>query len=57
MLADEDLVVAAKTMKNHLALLNREVKTESDAEKLANSLKGCCPQWSRREDRSCSHYE
>ena len=37
-LADEDLVVAAKTMKNHLALLNREVKKPSDADKLAEAL-------------------
>jgi transitional endoplasmic reticulum ATPase len=38
-LADEDLVVAAKTMKAHLALLNRDTKKESDADKLANSLR------------------
>ncbi len=34
-----DLVTAAQTMKNHLALLNKEDKTETDAEKLASSLK------------------
>ena len=37
-LADEDLVVAAKTMKAHLALLNRDTKKQSHAEKLAESL-------------------
>lgn len=37
-LNDDDLVIAAKTMKNHLALLNREVKKETPAERLAKSL-------------------
>lgn len=37
-LIDNDLVIAAKTMKNHLALLNRKVKEQSVAEKLAESL-------------------
>lgn len=39
LLADEDLVTAAQTMKAHLALLNRETKQESDGEKLAKSLR------------------
>lgn len=34
-----DVVTAAQTMKNHLALLNKEDKTETDAEKLASSLR------------------
>jgi transitional endoplasmic reticulum ATPase len=38
-LVDEDLVIAAQTMKAHLALLNRDTKKESDADKLANSLR------------------
>ncbi len=37
-LSDSDLVVAAQTMKNHLALLNRDLKVQSPAEKLAESL-------------------
>jgi len=37
-LSDEDLVVAAKTMKAHLALLNRDTKKQSNADKLAESL-------------------
>ncbi len=37
-LSDSDLVVAAKTMKNHLALLNRDQKKQTHAEKLAESL-------------------
>lgn len=37
-LSDLDLVIAAKTMKNHLALLNREVKKPTAAERLAESL-------------------
>lgn len=37
-LNDTDLVVAAKTMKNHLALLNKDTKKPSAAEVLANSL-------------------
>ena len=35
---DNDLVLAAQTMKNHLALLNREVAKETPAERLAKSL-------------------
>lgn len=38
-LADSDLVVATQTMKNHLALMNKEQVTETDAERLAASLK------------------
>ena len=38
-LSDHDLVVAAKTMKNHLALLNKDTKKPSDAEQLAVSLR------------------
>jgi transitional endoplasmic reticulum ATPase len=38
-LIDADIVVAAQTMKNHLALLNRKQNDETDAQKLANSLK------------------
>lgn len=38
-LADSDFVTAAQTMKNHLALLNREVKETSPAETLATSLR------------------
>ena len=38
-LSDKDLVVSAKTMKNHLALLNRKVAEETQAQKLANSLR------------------
>ena len=37
-LADEDLVVAAQTMKNHLALLNAKRAEETPAERLAKSL-------------------
>jgi transitional endoplasmic reticulum ATPase len=37
-LSDNDLVTAAKTMKNHLELLNRDLKQPSVAEKLAESL-------------------
>jgi len=38
-LSESDLVVAAQTMKNHLALLNRKVAEETEADKLARSLK------------------
>lgn len=38
-LAQIDLMIAAKTMKNHLELLNRKVTEASEAEKLAASLK------------------
>lgn len=38
-LSDRDLVVAARTMKNHLALLNKKVDEETDAQKLADSLR------------------
>ena len=38
-LSDEDLVVSAKTMKNHLNLLNRKTAEESEADKLAKSLR------------------
>jgi len=38
-LESRDLVIAAKTMKNHLALLNRDNKTETTVERLAQSLK------------------
>ncbi len=38
-LSDLDIFVSAQTMKNHLALLNKDSKEESDAEKLAQSLK------------------
>jgi transitional endoplasmic reticulum ATPase len=37
-LSDLDLVTAAKTMKNHLELLNRDLRQPSVAEKLAESL-------------------
>jgi hypothetical protein len=37
-LNDNDLVVSAKTMKNHLALLTRDQKVQTNAEKLAESL-------------------
>lgn len=37
-LNDSDLVVAAKTMKNHLALLNRDTQKPSVAQTLAESL-------------------
>lgn len=37
-LSDSDVVTAAKTMKNHLALLNRDVKKPTAAERLAESL-------------------
>lgn len=37
-LIDSDLVTAAQTMKNHLALLNRDVKEQTNADKLAESL-------------------
>lgn len=37
-LSDSDLVVAAKTMKNHLALLNRDQQKQTYADKLAESL-------------------
>lgn len=38
-LSDDDLVVAAKTMKNHLALLNKDTtKTVTPAEQLAQGL-------------------
>lgn len=38
-LSDRDLLIAAKTMKNHLALLNKKVDEETDAQKLATSLR------------------
>lgn len=38
-ISESDLVIAAKTMKNHLNLLNREKKTQTAAERLAESLK------------------
>jgi hypothetical protein len=38
-LLKQDLIVAADTMKNHLALLNGEKAKESDGDKLAKSLK------------------
>jgi transitional endoplasmic reticulum ATPase len=38
-LSESDLMVAAQTMKNHLALLNRRSEEVSDAERLATSLK------------------
>lgn len=37
-LADRDLVIAAQTMKNHLALLNKDNKAPSNAEVLADTL-------------------
>jgi len=37
-LVDRDLVISAQTMKNHLALLNKDNKKPSDAEVLAESL-------------------
>lgn len=37
-LSDSDVVIAAQTMKNHLALLNEEAKTPTPAEKLAEGL-------------------
>ena len=40
-LSDDDLVVAAKTMKNHLALLNKDTtKAQTAADKLAEGLNG-----------------
>lgn len=39
LLSAEDLLVAAQTMKNHLALLNKKQAEESAAERLASSLK------------------
>jgi hypothetical protein len=38
-LDDRDIVIAAQTMKNHLALLNRKSAEETEPEKLAKSLK------------------
>lgn len=38
-LSDLDVFVAAQTMKNHLALLNKDEKAPSQAEQLATSLK------------------
>jgi hypothetical protein len=38
-LVDLDVTIAAQTMKNHLALLNKKVEEETDAELLAKSLK------------------
>lgn len=38
-LVDRDLVIAAQTMKNHLALLNRDNKTETVADTFAKSLR------------------
>lgn len=53
-LSDEDLAVAAKTMKNHLALLNRDTKKESDADKLANSLRNVVAPVVAGENRAAS---
>lgn len=39
-LKDGDIVVAAETMKNHLALLNRKPDTKTPAELLAEGLRG-----------------
>jgi len=39
MLADNDVFIAAETMKNHLALLNKDDVAPTDAEQLATSLK------------------
>lgn len=39
MLADNDVFVAAETMKNHLKLLNKDEVAPTDAEQLATSLK------------------
>jgi hypothetical protein len=38
-LMDLDITIAAQTMKNHLALLNKKVAEETDADMLAKSLK------------------
>jgi hypothetical protein len=38
-LIDEDLYISARTMKNHLAMLNKKVEEETDAQKLADSLR------------------
>jgi ATPase family associated with various cellular activities (AAA) len=38
-LSDLDIMISAQTMKNHLALLNRDDKEKSEPEKLAESLK------------------
>lgn len=38
-LLDSDLVTAAQTMKNHLALLNSDKKEESSSDRLAKSLR------------------
>jgi hypothetical protein len=38
-LSGHDLVIAAQTMKNHLALLNRDKAGPTDAEKLATSMR------------------
>jgi len=38
-LSDEDLYIAAETMKNHLSLLNRKIAEESEADKLARALR------------------
>lgn len=38
-LSDQDVFVAARTMKNHLALLNKDKNVPSDADVLASSLK------------------
>lgn len=38
-LSDQDIFIAAQTMKNHLALLNKDDKVPSHADQLASSLK------------------
>lgn len=38
-LSNKDILVAAQTMKNHLALLNKKDSEQSEADKLASSLK------------------
>ena len=38
-LSDQDILISAQTMKNHLALLNRKAAEETDADVLAKSLK------------------
>jgi len=38
-LSGEDIVTSAQTMKNHLALLNKEVKAPSAADRLASALR------------------
>ncbi len=38
-LSDQDILTAAQTMKNHLALLNKDKAEPSNAEVLASALK------------------